>query len=530
MQVFVSRPGVEFTLASLVVLTLGVLYLQPAMVAWGGALLLGVVVARGLTLLLVARVRAAGLEMAWAQPVRRARVTRGQPVELLAELRNHDQRAIEVRNLRVLAASSLKVRVEPELAQVPASSAIELRIFVIPERVGRHGVFGLSLELMGQAGLFHVPLSFYNPYGVEVWPDGRAGLRPRLGPTSRSASLALTRRPQHGDSNELRELRQFEPGEPFKRIAWKASARRGKLLVKHFEVEDEPVVWVVVGAALEHAAGPPGRTAFDACLDEAAQLVRSDLLRERWVGLVLLEGKEATWIEPARGPAQQRRLMEGLAAAANWLSPARSAWTSAQVALRAHEHLTGIWPDRARTVSPSRVAELAATATLALRWAPFEPLKIAAPEPNEAALRGYLSAFGITGPARTEPEAPAVAVALNEVLERLARRRTPALVQIVAPLPAAALVGTLAPGLVEARRGQPRLEWCWIGEAEAKAPLEPTARVLWEASELRTRLERVAVQRSLRAGGIRLRRSPMIPPHSDARLAQAAQEPFPLGD
>ena len=38
-----------------------------------------------------------------------------------------------------------------------------------------------------------------------------------------------------GSGTELRELRELRPGDPFKSIAWKASARSGKLLVREVE-------------------------------------------------------------------------------------------------------------------------------------------------------------------------------------------------------------------------------------------------------------------------------------------------------
>ena len=43
-------------------------------------------------------------------------------------------------------------------------------------------------------------------------------------------------------ADEIRELRDHAPGDPLKRVAWKASARRGRLLVREMEREEGDVV------------------------------------------------------------------------------------------------------------------------------------------------------------------------------------------------------------------------------------------------------------------------------------------------
>ena len=65
--------------------TIGGLLLQSGpVVAWGGAIVLGLAVARALTRVGVSRVRAAGLEMLWRGETRKVTVARG--TELLLQI------------------------------------------------------------------------------------------------------------------------------------------------------------------------------------------------------------------------------------------------------------------------------------------------------------------------------------------------------------------------------------------------------------------------------------------------------------
>ncbi len=61
-----------------------------------------------------------------------------------------------------------------------------------------------------------------------------------------------------GDGTEIREIRDIAPGDSFRKIAWKASARRGRLMVREMEVDERDVIWVVVDVAAEGWSGPIG--------------------------------------------------------------------------------------------------------------------------------------------------------------------------------------------------------------------------------------------------------------------------------
>ncbi len=76
---------------------LGGLLLQSGpVVAWGGALVLGLAVARALTRLGVSRVRAAGLEMLWRGDARKLTTARGTELVLQAELRNRHNAPVSI--------------------------------------------------------------------------------------------------------------------------------------------------------------------------------------------------------------------------------------------------------------------------------------------------------------------------------------------------------------------------------------------------------------------------------------------------
>ena len=164
--------------------------------------------------------------------------------------------------LRPLISSMLDAHVEPEVIDLPAGARALVDVTGRARRVGRWGVHGLALEVrgtpLGGEGLYEVPLLFANPLGLEVLPPSVAAFlaSPRGGRSRHASELG---RPANvaGEGDEMRELRAHVPGDPFKRIAWKASARRGRLLVREMEREERDVVWLVLDASVELWAGAP---------------------------------------------------------------------------------------------------------------------------------------------------------------------------------------------------------------------------------------------------------------------------------
>ena len=121
MQLYPTRTAAHLAIAGVVMVGVGTAAREPAIVAWGGAILLAVAIARAVTLVSVSRIRAAGFEMLWSGPKRIHRAARGSTIEIEAEVRNRDTLAARYVKLRAVASSQLDVKIEPAAGEVPAA-------------------------------------------------------------------------------------------------------------------------------------------------------------------------------------------------------------------------------------------------------------------------------------------------------------------------------------------------------------------------------------------------------------------------
>ena len=123
------------------------------------------------------------------------------------------------------------------------------------------------------------------------------------------------RRP--GLGGDLRELREHAPGDPFKQIAWKATARTGKLMVRELDRETMVTHWLCVDIGGTMRDGRPGAARLDLAVDVAAAYARGALDAGDRVGLVTFDGRIVGEAKANDGPVHRLRIVERLMEAMN---------------------------------------------------------------------------------------------------------------------------------------------------------------------------------------------------------------------
>lgn len=507
MKLYPTQTAFHLAVAGGAVVAAGLVTLQPAVMAWGAAVLVGVGVARAATLVSVARIRAAGFEMLWSTAQRSVTVSRGGTVELQAEVRNRDTLAARYVGLRAISSSQLDVSLDPPQGEVPASGKLMVTVRVRAPRVGKHGIFGLALEVRGAPGLFEVPLTFANPFGVDVKPASYASaLRsPRGGRTRLSAEGGSSGRTA-GEGADLREVREYMPGDPFKRIAWKASGRRGKLLVREMEHEERSLVWVLLDASVELWAGAVGVAPLDGLVDDAAALADRHLRRGDKIGAAVIGSRVLGSIKPDLGPAQGAKIHELFANAVSVYDRDRCDLDEGDVISRVMEHLRPLDSNGLIDLGRRDLDKLVLRAASAMSRAPFRVEAPLAPTSQERRLRQYLASFGVEVPPRLEPERARTAEQLAARLAAFAREKVkPSTVYILGFPPDRG--DTALIDAIKRLRRTTELRWVLPEFTSALQGIptdRPEAAAVLRAVESKLRLGRLREEVALRRLGIKI--------------------------
>jgi uncharacterized protein (DUF58 family) len=149
-------------------------------------------------------------------------------------------------------------------------------------------------------------LDRHAPLKVFPVPDAlRALVRPSETHVSTGAHVAA----QRGDGIEFADLRPFLPGDRPRSINWRATARRGDLMVNQRHPERATDVVLFLDSFLD-VRGQRGST-LDQAVGAAASLAAAYLRQRDRVGLVSFGGF-VQWLQPGSGQAALYRLLDTL--------------------------------------------------------------------------------------------------------------------------------------------------------------------------------------------------------------------------
>ena len=301
---------------ALLFLVVGALHGTPPLVALAGAIL-SVLCALYLSFYPTAiLLRRKKIELSWwvppgDQPGGALAVDR--PFQLHLAFRNHGSRKLRILSTHVLAASGLSLEDRPS-ATVRRGQQVEVTTAVRALASGYHVLHGAALTFGDALGLFDIEAFFPNPIAVKVFPR-TVGFRAQPvravgGALHEQVGLHHVRR--RGLSGELREIREHTHGDPFKFIAWKATARRQQLMVRDLENEivTTHVVMLDVGAGMR--GGPLGKTPLDWGCDAATALAKVALGSSDRIGLVGFDTRPIVELPPDTGHHHYLQLIDRL--------------------------------------------------------------------------------------------------------------------------------------------------------------------------------------------------------------------------
>lgn len=118
-----------------------------------------------------------------------------------------------------------------------------------------------------------------------------------------------------GQGSEFDALREYTPDDEFRHIDWKATARRGKPIVRDYRAERSQNVILMLDAGRTMLAEVEGKRKFDAILNTALMLAYVATQMDDKVGALVFADEIDLFSPPQRGKAQVGKLVDTLHAA-----------------------------------------------------------------------------------------------------------------------------------------------------------------------------------------------------------------------
>ncbi|HZR98702.1 MAG TPA: DUF58 domain-containing protein [Chloroflexota bacterium] len=184
----------------------------------------------------------------------------------------------------------------------PPGGSTTLRYTLRPLRRGDHQFGDAVLRWDGPLGLVRRQATVPLAEPVKVYPNllelRKYDLLARRG-RLQEAGLRAARR--FGTGTEFESLREYQPDDDYRRINWKATARRGRPMTAEFETERSQNVLAVLDAGRLMATEVGGLTKLDHALNTSLMLAYVAALRGDRVGLLAFSDRVLAYLPPRRG-------------------------------------------------------------------------------------------------------------------------------------------------------------------------------------------------------------------------------------
>ena len=240
-------------------------------------------------------------------------ISLNEPEQIVDEVRSHCTYPIEV---RVSQSSSGHVTAEPTLSAVVPLPPLGRTEFNLTATVSRRGESLLSrpmLRIGRPQGLAVRQFPCGEEAKLHVFPNLARLKRYEVLRQARALSAYGIHRSQYaGLGTEFDHLRTFGRDDDFRRIHWKATARRGYPIVQVVRAERGQSVMLAVDVSHWMGISAGELTRLDYAIDAALFLAHVALKAGDRVGLMLFASEVVHFLAPSSRPGQIRRMIESL--------------------------------------------------------------------------------------------------------------------------------------------------------------------------------------------------------------------------
>lgn len=207
----------------------------------------------------------------------------------------------------------------PRVVRLIEGGVARVEYAVHPRRRGRFTFGRLNLLIDGPLRLARrrVVVQPGGASDVRVYPNVGDLDRGALDPDLMMAELGIKKVRRRAEGTEFESLRDAVLEDELRRIDWRATARRGRLTARNYELEKNHEVLICLDTgrlmgALHGGAPNEGTTKLDHAIGSALRLAAVALNNGDRVGVMSFDAEPGVFTRPDRGRAQIGRLMEAV--------------------------------------------------------------------------------------------------------------------------------------------------------------------------------------------------------------------------
>ena len=148
---------------------------------------------------------------------------------------------------------------------------------------------------------------------VKVYPNMRRARDAELKALGARSLVAAHRKTSwRGEGRDFESLREYVRGDELRHISWSATARRGKLTTRQYQIERDQTILIALDAGRLMTARIDQETKFDSAVHAALALMSAAARGGDNAGLMVFGRRTKSYIAPGRGREHMDAALEAL--------------------------------------------------------------------------------------------------------------------------------------------------------------------------------------------------------------------------
>jgi len=237
----------------------------------------------------------------------------GAETEVRIQIQNASNRAIKV---------IVKDEYPPQMSlnglregrvDVEAQSSATLIYGLTPPRRGRFEFGHTALRFRSRLHLVWRETKVSEPTNVKVYPNMRRAREAELKALGARSVVSSHRKTSwRGEGREFESMRDYVRGDELRHISWTATARRGKLTTRQYQIERDQTILIALDAGRLMTARIEHETKLDSAVHATLAMFSAASRAGDNAGLVVFGRKIKSYLPPGRGRDHIESALEAL--------------------------------------------------------------------------------------------------------------------------------------------------------------------------------------------------------------------------
>jgi len=197
--------------------------------------------------------------------------------------------------------------------QIDAQSSMALVYGLTPPRRGRFEFGEVAVRFLSRWKLVWCETRSGEPVAVKVYPNMRRAREAELKALGARSLVSSHRKTSwRGEGREFESMRDYVRGDELRHISWTATARRGKLTTRQYQIERDQTILIAIDGGRLMTARIEQETKLDSAVHAALALMSAAARAGDNAGLLVFGRKIKSFLPPSRGRDHMDAALEAL--------------------------------------------------------------------------------------------------------------------------------------------------------------------------------------------------------------------------